>query len=1102
LISLGKPFFLAAAVAILLGGGLAAGATEPAVTVVETIAPSDRTAQPAPLDDDGYTTWLVQFSEDPLPRYLNALSQTSARRSGRLDTRGPAALGYLALLEELQQSHLQVIGNRLAHAPELRRTYRAALNGVALRLTPAETAKVEALPEVISVERDSVVYTSTDLSPDWLGASDLWSGAAAPDLIGSRGEGVIVGIIDTGINMQHPSFSPTDAESFTHTNPLGEDNYLGWCDPASPNHRPEFQCNSKLIGAWDFADESWADEDDGPEDSDGHGSHVASTAAGNRIQARWPSSPPAYQPMISGIAPRANLVAYDVCNFEGACFNTDIVAAIEQAILDGVDVINESLSIGGNAFSGMQQRAELNAVRAGIVSVRATGNSGSSLETIGPEPAWTISVAATSNPGRDFSEDGATVTPDPSTADRVAFFSSRGPADPSLGSVIKPDLAASGLSILAAINREPDAPETYGLKSGTSMASPHVAGAAALLRAVHPGWSPAEIRSVLMGTAEWRVEERIDGSLAIARPLSAGSGRIALDRAALSGLAMHESAEIFEAADPATGGEPATLNLASLHDRLCPFQCAWQRSFRSAATDARTWQASYQGAGNLQITPSTFTLEPGAAAVLDFDLELVGLDQDEWHFGRVILTNVDGNAPDFTLPLAVFSPSSTSRSELRFSADNASPNPGDIVTFQIDVSPADGGVTSLVNSLPDGLTYISGSATGGLQFDSGNNALTWSEQLEVPTVGLERVENPRQYRSLRGRGLAPIECGADCDQGDIGRAGLDFNVFGENFDTVKLSVNGTIVPGPSGPASGDQNLELPDPSMPLNLFAPLWTDLDLGRGGDMFAVNLLSGNGDSIFIFEWEDVALAERTGAPADVRFTFQALIEAGTDNISFVYGPMNWGAWETATAGAQGGEEGNGTSWFFNGTGTRPQEGQELKVTFQRDQRTFTYQARVDAPAPASLVNRADLEQNGKTRTAWSALNVTEVNPQPELTLVKTGVGPAEDFFAAGNRLYYTFEVTNTGNVPLNGPVQINDDLTEDEFCPPVNSVGDEDSALDPEEMIVCTASYAVTQADIDRGRVSNNASAVADGIESNVSSIALVRDAEIIFRNNFES
>ena len=93
----------------------------------------------------------------------------------------------------------------------------------------------------------------------------------------------------------------------------------------------------------------------GPEDTDGHGSHTASTSGGNYLApgtvtlGAFP-----YSPAISGVAPHANLIMYDVCGT--SCYNTDTIAALNQAILDGVHVTNESIGISGDAFTGGKQR--------------------------------------------------------------------------------------------------------------------------------------------------------------------------------------------------------------------------------------------------------------------------------------------------------------------------------------------------------------------------------------------------------------------------------------------------------------------------------------------------------------------------------------------------------------------------------------------------------------------------------------------------------------------------------------------------------------------------------------------------------------------------
>src|SRR5439155_13067211 len=151
---------------------------------------------------------------------------------------------------------------------------------------------------------------------------------------------------------------------------------------------------------------------------------------------------------------------------------------------------------------------------------------------------------------------GATLDLSPANGDRMASFSSRGP-DKTHPDVLKPDIAAPGVDILAAVNGPATVGDAeYGILSGTSMATPHLTGAAALIVALRSTWTPAEIQSALMTTAKTSVTE--DGKAS--GPFDRGAGRVDLTKAALAGFVLDETAPNDAAANPATGGGPTTLN--------------------------------------------------------------------------------------------------------------------------------------------------------------------------------------------------------------------------------------------------------------------------------------------------------------------------------------------------------------------------------------------------------------------------------------------------------------------------------------------------------------------------------------------------------------
>ena len=196
--------------------------------------------------------------------------------------------------------------------------YAAAFHGLALELTAAEAAALARLAGVRRVEPSVTLRIASDAGPAWTRASSIWDGSGTGGLPGTQGEGRVVAVIDTGIALGHASFADVGGDGYNHVNPRGAGNYAGWCDPANPDYDPSLACNDKLIGVWSYP-EAGGD----PRDDTGHGTHVASLAAGNHVSA----SLPGLTRQIAGVAPHASLIAYDVCDAGGNCPSSAVLAA-------------------------------------------------------------------------------------------------------------------------------------------------------------------------------------------------------------------------------------------------------------------------------------------------------------------------------------------------------------------------------------------------------------------------------------------------------------------------------------------------------------------------------------------------------------------------------------------------------------------------------------------------------------------------------------------------------------------------------------------------------------------------------------------------------
>lgn len=430
-----------------------------------------------------------------------------------------------SLLEARQQTFLmaaQEAGLRL----DVLRSFTTLFNGLAVTAAAETWPRLKALPGVRAVYPDVTLQAALNESVPLVGAPVLWAQAV-------RGKGQRVAVIDTGIDYTHPD--------------------LGGC----------LGTGCKVMGGWDFFN-----NDADPQDDNGHGTHVAGIVAANGT--------------LKGVAPEASLLAYKVLNKNGSGKASDMIAALERALVDGATVVN--MSIGGPGSPDDPLCQAVNALSAlGVVVVVAAGNEGSAFLTITSPglASQAITVAASDK------------------SDALAVFSSRGPvASPT--DILKPDLTAPGVAILSTVPKEGTygSPDGYRSLDGTSMASPHVAGAAALLRQLHPSWNPAMIKAALQNSTR-----------DLGDPvLSQGSGRLDLTQAATLSVLVQPGSLSFGADD---------LQLTT-----------WQKSMSFQVTHLGGQTASYslslshplpEGA-MLSLTPVAFTLHPGQSQVVTANL--------------------------------------------------------------------------------------------------------------------------------------------------------------------------------------------------------------------------------------------------------------------------------------------------------------------------------------------------------------------------------------------------------------------------------------------------------------------------------------------------
>ncbi|MEO8957452.1 MAG: S8 family serine peptidase, partial [Rudaea sp.] len=349
---------------------------------------SSRSKFVAEPDRTGTDVYIVRLHDLPVATYDGRVHGYAATRSAMRHQPGARRSAYAqsapitnyrSYLKNKQSASLAAVRSQGIQSA-IRHQFTDSINAFTIELTQKQAAAIARLPQVTFVQRSGLRPLLTDRGPEFIGAKTVWDGGSHSG-VPYEGEGIVVGMLDTGVNTDHPSFAATGGDGYTATNPLGDGNYLGDC---ATGHST---CNSKLIGVWSWpviTDTYQGVRPPSGEDYNGHGSHTASTAAGNVVLnaplvgsmlGDGHGTPTGFTfDKVSGVAPHANIIAYQVCFPTSGCPDEAILLAVDQAIADGVDVIN--FSIGGSERFPWQDPlalAFLSARDAGISIAAAAG---------------------------------------------------------------------------------------------------------------------------------------------------------------------------------------------------------------------------------------------------------------------------------------------------------------------------------------------------------------------------------------------------------------------------------------------------------------------------------------------------------------------------------------------------------------------------------------------------------------------------------------------------------------------------------------------------------------------------------------------------------
>lgn len=914
-----RRFIAGAATSALIASGLVAG-----TALVTIAAPTSIGAHgQASFAPGRYIVTLVDASAATYEGGVDGFAPTKPDEGKQLKADRRSVQGYANYLKKQQKEVAASVGATIDYS------YTLALNGFAAHLTTKQAMELSQNKDVAGIAPDELRHVAAVPSTSFLGLDGpdgVWASLGG---VGSAGAGVVVGMLDTGIAPENPSFAGDalgttpgaepylDGSTITFTKGDGN-TFTGEC--VTGVQFTAADCTTKLVGARYFVDGFGAGNIGGtdlgeylsPRDGDGHGSHTSSTAAGNADVAA--SIDGVSFGTITGVAPAAKIAAYKVCwtgqdpavTTDDGCATSDLIAAIDAAVSDGVDVIN--FSIGGGAAQSTvsaTDQAFLGAAAAGVFVSASAGNDGPGSSTLDNASPWITTVAASTIPsyeatatlGNGQAMAGASVTLDmtpgapalegdlvlaaavapPGTANanlcfantldpalaagkivvcergvsarvdksaevaraggigmilinvvagstdldnhsvptihldaqfhdalmayaatagatvsmaagnstgiepatpQVAGFSSRGPVLADGSDILKPDITAPGVAIIAdGANAEGGDP-TFQFLSGTSMAAPHITGLAALYLGKSPNASPSEIKSAMMTSAYNTLDS---AGNAVTDPFVQGAGHVDPTKYFSPGLlylndlgdwlAYIQGIGYDVGVDPI---DPSNLNLASIAIGALTAPETITRTV--TATQAGTFTAAVSIPGiDAVVSPSTLSFaSPGDTASFTVTFTRTDAPLDQFTTGALTWTSGSTvvRSPIAVQPVTIVAPAEVSGTGLTGSVD-------------VTVTPGGDGVIPLSTT---GLT------PGTLQRDPTNSVKGHSGSGETGTSFQYTV------KVAKGTVLARFDLNSVDDTAD-----LDLTVY-------QLDSKGTPVAGwQSASGSADERVDIYSP---------------------------------------------------------------------------------------------------------------------------------------------------------------------------------------------------------------------------------------------------------------------------------------------------